>query len=76
MFGRKNNYLTIKNSIIILIGIQQAIKNDPKAMARVMRSYEMMLDFYGMKLKDPETGVLERSDNWEKCFHNLSWCVH
>ena len=34
----------------------QKILEDAKASRRVLRSYEMMLDFYGMKLKDSKTG--------------------
>ena len=36
----------------------QKICADPEAHRRVCRSYEMMLDFYGMKLRDPHTGLL------------------
>ena len=39
----------------------QKICADPKAHRRVCRSYEMMLDFYGMKLKEPKTGL------WVQC---------
>ena len=35
----------------------QKICADPEAHRRVLRSYEMMLDFYGMKLKDLQTGL-------------------
>ena len=34
----------------------QKICADAKAHKRVLTSYEMMLDFYGMKLKNAETG--------------------
>ena len=39
----------------------QKICADPEAHQRVRRSYEMMLDFYGMKLKEPKTGL------WVQC---------
>lgn len=35
----------------------KAIRADPVARARVIRSYEMMLDFYGMTLVNRETGT-------------------
>ena len=35
----------------------QGICSDPIKHARVLKSYELMLDFYGMKLKDKETGL-------------------
>ena len=34
----------------------QSILADPVAHKRILTSYELMLDFYGMKLKDPKTG--------------------
>jgi hypothetical protein len=34
-----------------------AIQADPRAKERVLRSYEMMLDFYGMRLKNKNTGM-------------------
>ncbi|XP_012941571.1 uncharacterized protein LOC101851663 [Aplysia californica] len=54
----------------------EAIRNDPKAKDRVLRSYEMMLDFYGMELKDADTGTLRRTKNWEDRYDNLSWSSH
>jgi len=36
----------------------RAIRADPVIRARIIRSYEMMLDFYGMVLKDRETGTI------------------
>ena len=35
----------------------QKICSDPIMHARVLKSYELMLDFYGMKLKDKATGL-------------------
>ena len=49
----------------------QAIKKDPEAYVRVMRSYKLMLDFFGMRVKDEKTGELERGDNWQERFTNL-----
>lgn len=37
-----------------------AMKKDPEVMGRVLQSYCMMLEFYGMKLDSPETGLLSR----------------
>ena len=36
----------------------QQICEDPKALERVIKSYEMMLDFYGLKLVDESSGKL------------------
>ena len=54
----------------------QAIRNDPDASARVRRSYELMLDFYGIELEDPKTGRLRTADHWEARFRNLNKSVH
>ena len=35
----------------------QGICSDPVMHERVLKSYELMLDFYGMKLKDGKTGL-------------------
>ena len=32
---------------------------DVTARARILRSYAMMLDFYGLKLKDEVTGMMD-----------------
>lgn len=34
----------------------KAIKEDPVLQGRIVTSYELMLDFYGMKLVDKTTG--------------------
>ena len=46
--------------------------DDPKASGRVLRSYEMMLDFYGMELSDKTTGEIRRAENWRDRFHHLN----
>ncbi len=37
-----------------------------------MKSYKLMLDFYGMRLVDESTGELERAPNWKDRFRNLN----
>jgi hypothetical protein len=39
----------------------EAIKADSEAMKRVVRSYRLLLDFYGMQLDDEATGAISRS---------------
>ena len=46
--------------------------DDPEAFDRVLRSYEMMLDFYGMELSDKTTGEMRRAENWRDRFHHLN----
>ena len=36
----------------------------------------MMLDFYGFKMTNVETGELDRIDNYEERFENLSYSSH
>ncbi|CAL1533700.1 unnamed protein product [Lymnaea stagnalis] len=54
----------------------EAIKGDERAMERVLQSYKMMLDFYGMELVDEETGEIKRSKNYKECFQNLTNHTH
>lgn len=35
-----------------------------------------MLDFYGMRLKNNQTGELERSENWKERYENLNYSGH
>ena len=39
-----------------------AMKANSEIVARVLRSYRLMLDFYGMDLCSPETGLLRRAE--------------
>lgn len=39
--------------------------------ARVLRSYELMLDFIGMRIVSHETGVIERTEGYEARYRNL-----
>jgi hypothetical protein len=52
-----------------------AMRSDAAVRARVLRSYELMLDFYGMRLVDRDTGLLDVSlppRNHEARYRNLS----
>ncbi|CAH1255153.1 OGFRL1 [Branchiostoma lanceolatum] len=52
------------------------IMENEEARARILKSYELMLDFYGMKLKDKTTGEIVRSDNWEERLSHLNKSYH
>jgi hypothetical protein len=39
----------------------EAVKADPKCRARVVKSYQLMLHFYGMELANKETGEVSRA---------------
>ena len=47
------------------------MKKDKKARKSLLKSYQMMLDFYGMKLKSLEIGEVERSENYKGRYSNL-----
>jgi hypothetical protein len=48
----------------------------PEAQRRLLTSYEMMLDFYGIVLKDRHTGEVEKAQNWRERFQNLNCNSH
>ncbi|KAJ3970703.1 opioid growth factor receptor conserved region-domain-containing protein [Lentinula raphanica] len=55
------------------------LKSDPDAIRRVIASYELMLDFYGMRLVSLETGEVERSlppRNYKSRYQNLIRSSH
>jgi len=54
----------------------KAIASDPILRDRVITSYELMLDFYGMKLADREKGILARGDNWKQRYSHLNRSFH
>jgi hypothetical protein len=51
-----------------------AIKADPRALQRLLASYRLMLDFYGMRLVSEETGAVDRAlppRNYASRYENL-----
>ena len=54
----------------------QEICKDKVAHGRILKSYEMMLDFYGMRLKDVKTGEIERADNYKERYSHLNHSMH
>jgi len=53
-----------------------AIKADETMRGRVLNSYRMMLDFYGMVLVDPTTGEICRSATYRGRYRNLNVSWH
>ncbi|XP_074533504.1 uncharacterized protein LOC141796342 isoform X2 [Halichoeres trimaculatus] len=49
--------------------------NNSTAKANLLKSYKLMLDFYGIKL-DEKTGKVERASNWRERFSNLNSHTH
>ncbi|EDR13275.1 uncharacterized protein LACBIDRAFT_308954 [Laccaria bicolor S238N-H82] len=57
----------------------QAMKSNPVIIERVVQSYRLMLDFYGMRLISAESGLLDRvlpPRNFETCYRNLVRSSH
>lgn len=54
----------------------EKIRADPQCIERLIRAYELMLDFYGIKLKDKTTGELERASNYKSRYRNLNSSSH
>ncbi|KIP09647.1 hypothetical protein PHLGIDRAFT_86230 [Phlebiopsis gigantea 11061_1 CR5-6] len=44
----------------------EAMKADDEVIARLIKSYELMLDFYGMQLVSTETGLISRAEPQQK----------
>ncbi|KAM9410710.1 opioid growth factor receptor-like isoform 1-T2 [Pholidichthys leucotaenia] len=49
---------------------------DKTAKENLLKSYKLMLDFYGIELRDEETGGVKRNKNWEERFDNLNSHTH
>lgn len=54
----------------------ELIKSSPELQKRVITSYRMMLDFYGLELEDEETGKVKRSNIFEERYKNLNKYSH
>lgn len=55
--------------------IEEFLQNGT-AKANLLKSYKLMLDFYGMELCDENTGEVKRAPNWRDRFHNLDCHSH
>lgn len=57
----------------------EAMTADEGIIERVIKSYRLMLDFYGMQLQTPDTGLLTRAEPASKCrkrYQNLLRELH
>lgn len=50
----------------------EEIRRDPACRERLLRSYKMMLNFYGMDLLDERTGEIRRSAHWKCTYTTIS----
>jgi hypothetical protein len=54
----------------------EIIRSDPECLKRLVKSFRLMLDFYGMILKDEQTGEIVRADNWKERYSHLNSSFH
>ncbi|TRY58214.1 hypothetical protein DNTS_008558, partial [Danionella cerebrum] len=54
----------------------QLFREDKEAKRKLVKSYEVMLDFYGIRLRNKDTGEVERSSRWKERFDNLNRNTH
>ncbi|XP_059185352.1 opioid growth factor receptor-like [Centropristis striata] len=54
----------------------EVFTQDTTAKANLLKSYELMLDFYGIKLCNKQTGEVQRAPNWKERFQNLNSHTH
>uniref|UniRef100_A0A669EYC4 Opioid growth factor receptor (OGFr) conserved domain-containing protein n=1 Tax=Oreochromis niloticus TaxID=8128 RepID=A0A669EYC4_ORENI len=54
----------------------QDFLNHSIAKENLLKSYKLMLDFYGIVLCDEKTGEVRRAEHWEERFHNLNSHTH
>uniref|UniRef100_A0A3P8QJD0 Opioid growth factor receptor (OGFr) conserved domain-containing protein n=1 Tax=Astatotilapia calliptera TaxID=8154 RepID=A0A3P8QJD0_ASTCA len=68
-----------KNMSYTLIEVRcflQDFLNHSTAKQNLVKSYELMLDFYGIVLCDEKTGEVRRAKHWEERFDNLNSHTH
>ncbi|XP_067287950.1 opioid growth factor receptor-like isoform X2 [Pseudorasbora parva] len=51
-------------------------RDDEAAKMKLVKSYKLMLDFYGIRLVNEKTGEVKRTDNWKERFSNLNRYSH
>ncbi|CAB1314779.1 unnamed protein product [Coregonus sp. 'balchen'] len=54
----------------------KAFREDGTAKQRLVTSYKLMLDFYGIELSNDITGEVKRANNWRERFDNLERNTH
>ncbi|MEE6506235.1 hypothetical protein FKM82_007601 [Ascaphus truei] len=52
------------------------MKNNEDTKKRFLMAYELMLGFYGIKLRSKKTGAVIRAENWQDRFYNLNHHSH
>lgn len=56
--------------------VAELMRKDEEIAHRFIKSYQLMLDFYGMELADLKTGEIRASSNWKTRYQNLDSSYH
>jgi len=56
--------------------IERMVSSPSEARNRLLRSFALMLDFYGMQIADEATGRIERTAGFRKRYDNLTRSSH
>ncbi|XP_047437806.1 opioid growth factor receptor-like [Mugil cephalus] len=75
LFPLQEPGMNYEASILTKEEIRDFIAN-PTAMQNLLKSYKLMLDFYGIELCDEATGEVRRASNWKERFNNLNSHTH
>ncbi|KAI5614465.1 hypothetical protein C0J50_9052, partial [Silurus asotus] len=54
----------------------QHFRSDIELKNKLLESYKLMLDFYGIRLVNEKTGEVQRAGNWKERFENLNRNSH
>jgi len=57
--------------LVLICLTLQHIKGDTETKERFIKSYRLMLDFFGFELTDEDSGNTTRSDEWKDRFYNF-----
>lgn len=58
-------------TLSLTLSLKAFLESDT-AKKNMLKSYKLMLDFYGIRLKNEKTGEVKRALNWAERFENLN----
>ncbi|KAL6063099.1 Opioid growth factor receptor [Balamuthia mandrillaris] len=67
---------TNRNSFALSKKEANLIREDLGSAFRVLKSFRLMLNFYGMRLVDLHSGQIARTEEWEERYENLNRLTH
>ena len=69
--NKKNHWVGASFNICYFLFGKKYLRSSRSAKAKLLKSYQMMLDFYGMRLASLRTGEVERAENYRERYRNL-----